>query len=822
MCGHSILETARDALFLRSLPVSQLPWVYLIIAALTFGVAAIELRLAARIRRRDTLALFLVFASFVTGCLWLAADFVSLSSIWMLYVWTGLFGTLATIHFWLSVSATFTVTEAKRLFGSVGAGALVGAIAGSALARLLVSWAETRNLVLLASLSMLLGAAVAHFALRRALRNVAGTKQEGIVALSEPVPVGAAVRSLRNDPYARLVVSFVFLSTIALTLADYLFKRRVAESIAPADLASFFATFYIALNAIALVVQVMLVGWLLDRFGVSRALIILPTLLVAGGVWAAVGTGLSTVVLLKGADGSLRHSLHRTATEVLFVPLSRAERDRAKTVSDVVGQRGGQAIASVLILIGAWAIGGGSWIAWTIAASALAAGAIAFFVRGPYLDVFRRNLGADRGRTIRSWSPLDRSALEAAVAALDGARERDVLGALEVLREQHRVDLVPALVLRHRSARVVGYALECFVEAGRRDFVTTALSLLDTDDSDLHAALLRAIAAVSPDEGILRDALNEPSRRVRATAIVELCALGQMDTDEARRRLHESMDQAAVRRAICAVLAVRPHPPLADLLAELADDNDPSVRAEAISAIAASGDAHLWPVLLAALRERALRALARQGFLDAGEVGLAFLIDALEAENLPHAIRLHVPRSISVFDSERATPALFARLGRESDAAVRHEILRALGSLARTRTTFEIDREEVTRLLATALERCQQLAAWLHAIAGAIAERPECHTATSNVPRDLLSDELAFVLEQVFHLLAFLHRGEDFRSIRRGLASYDPVKRASSHELLREVLRYDDAHTLLHLVRVCARSRIRAGPQRRGRQRSPT
>ena len=56
------------------------------------------------------------------------------------------------------------------------------------------------------------------------------------------------------------------------------------------------------------------------------------------------------VMGLKVVDGSLRYSLHRTTLETLFVPLTRELRDRVKTFIDVIGQRGGQAIASLLII----------------------------------------------------------------------------------------------------------------------------------------------------------------------------------------------------------------------------------------------------------------------------------------------------------------------------------------------------------------------------------------------------------------------------------------------------------------------------------------
>jgi hypothetical protein len=62
-------------------------------------------------------------------------------------------------------------------------------------------------------------------------------------------------------------------------------------------------------------------------------------------------------LLLKGADGVLRPSLNRMGMELLFVPIPDQLRSFAK-LTDVLGQRGGQALASLFIL-GRLARGGG-------------------------------------------------------------------------------------------------------------------------------------------------------------------------------------------------------------------------------------------------------------------------------------------------------------------------------------------------------------------------------------------------------------------------------------------------------------------------------
>ena len=62
-------------------------------------------------------------------------------------------------------------------------------------------------------------------------------------------------------------------------------------------------------------------AWLFRVIGLHRALWILPALLFVGAAGTALGGGLAAALLLKSADGSLRNSLHRTGSELLYVPL---------------------------------------------------------------------------------------------------------------------------------------------------------------------------------------------------------------------------------------------------------------------------------------------------------------------------------------------------------------------------------------------------------------------------------------------------------------------------------------------------------------------
>src|SRR4029077_4228644 len=79
---------------------------------------------------------------------------------------------------------------------------------------------------------------------------------------SEPA-FGESFRLIRRHPYLARLAGLVLVSTLAVTLADYVFKSAVARAVPPEQLASFFASFYTVLNGLALVAQLFLVSWLM-------------------------------------------------------------------------------------------------------------------------------------------------------------------------------------------------------------------------------------------------------------------------------------------------------------------------------------------------------------------------------------------------------------------------------------------------------------------------------------------------------------------------------------------------------------------------------
>ena len=778
--AHTLLETARDALFLARLPASRLAIVYLIIA-----VVAVALTQVPWGRRRATgafaLSRLLGTGSVVTFAFWAFGSWQSPLELYALYVWTGLLGSLAVLQFWMVLSDLYTLTQAKRLYSLVWTGSLLGATVGATAARFVAGRAPASALVLAAALLFGLTAVGPALVLGRA-EGRATVRPRGNASLAEGMEI------LKGDAYVRSLAVLVLVSTVALTLGDYVFKSAVARAVPAAELGAFFGGFYAVLNLLALAAQLVVGGWLFRAIGLHRALWILPVFVFVGASGVALGGGLVAALLLKGADGAFRNSVHRTGSELLYLPLADSVRARAKPLIDVVGQRGGQALASLLILSENVLARGDVVLAGAAAAVSLVWIAWVADLKGLYLDVFRAALREGTLRTAVDLPPVDLVSLETLFGALNSGDDHEVLAALDLLADEGRARLIPALILYHPSQKVVLHALSLFAREGRTDFLPVAERLLRHDDAEIRAAALRTRTQVKPEEALLRAAGSDPSPLVRATAVAGLLA-GGWGGEEARAALAALVEDGAAETslALARAIAAQPAPAFEDALLHLADGPHERVLVQVARAMGAAPSPRFLPALLGLLGRHEVRAEARRALVAYGDSGLAFLDRALGDHALPAELRRHVPRTIVLFDPPAAAAVLERHILEEPLGAVRYRILRGMNRLA-ARADVGFDPALLRRAATATVEGVLRLVHWRWVLERGARERTERAGPGHELLVQLLRDKEDQAVERLFRLLALQHRGEDFKGIYRGLRAAEPRARASSRELLENVL----------------------------------
>jgi len=794
LAAYTLLETARDALFLASLPPAELPWIYLIMAGVAVGLAELPAQgLGLAPSRR--LPVLLAFGATVT----LGFYFVGPTTHpWFLrgfYIWVGAIVTLVGVEFWVLLGDVYTITQAKRLYRSIGTGSLVGAAVGGGLARIATGWFPPQSLIALGAIVMAASALVALILGREAPLGSRGDVAETRWTLAEARDV------LLNEPYVTRLAGLVLVSSIAVTLGDFVFKNEVARHVPPDDLARFFATFYASLSALALFVQLALMGWILKALDVHRALWALPILMFGGATGVALGGGIVAAVLLKGADGALRPSLNRTSTELLFLPIPDRLRSRVKPAIDVIGQRGGQAVASLFILAQLTLGRSDAILAVSVAGLCVAWIAATAELRPHYVEMFRRALREGVLEARGGLPELDLVSLEALFASLNSQDDAEVVSALELLDAEGRTHLVPALILYHPTPSVVVRALDLFESSGRDDFVPIAERLLTHADPEVRAAALRTLSTVAPDETRLRNSLGDASPLVRATGLAGLLALAGPGEDPTPLReviLSETSPEA--RRALALAIERRPVPAFVPVLQTLISEPDPVIQAAIARSAGVLKDESFLPALLEQLRRESPRQEARAALRAYGRTGLEFLAAALADGRLPQELRRHIPRAVASFPPREAVPVLERHLLLEEDGLVRFRVLRALGRVASRHPEIPVDAPLLTTAAGQTLEALGRLEHWRGILDHRILDEKVRKTPGHQMLCALLRDKSEHAEERLFRLLGLVHRREDFRRIYRGLRSANARVRASSRELLENVLQAPMKQAVLAIV----------------------
>ncbi len=787
--GHVVLETARDALFLSSLPASRLPWTYLGIALISLVLFAIERRSQSEsVTSRAGLAGWLLAAGVITLGFWVLVTPDQVPILYAIYIWTGVVSTLVIVRFWTLAGDYFSISQAKRLFAFIGLGSILGAVAGSGLARVMVENSDPRTLVLVAATIFTASALIPMLLMPKPPERDRG----GAVEVGRENP-WTTLKRVRQDPYSWRVAAIILLSTMTFTLIDFLFKALVAENVAPERLGSYFANAYLIFNLFSLLAQLVLVRYLVvlvRRLKIDQFLCVLPGLILLGAGAIIAGLGLSAALGLKGLDGALRHSLHRTSTEMLYVPMRPASRGLIKGIIDVFGQRGGQALASILILVLAAVSAPLPVIAGLVILMTLGWAFAAHSMRPHYLSLFRRNLSEDSIESRINYPELDLASLEALIRSLNSADDGEVIAAIDLLAEQKRTDLIPALILYHPSRDVVIRSLTLFANGGRDDAVSVIDRLFDHESPEVRAAALRARSWIYPDAERIETLTHDPSPIVRAAALVGMISF--TGSAEAQRIVLEQIESGRedVQLAMAEAIRFSPSPSLDEPLIALARAQSLRVRRKAAIAMRGVRSVAYVPALLEMLAFRDLRPEARATLVAIGPDALNALELAMGQRWLDPRIRHHLPRSIHRFGVQQAVDILIQQLPDELDPTVEHKTLRALGRLADDRPDLDFDAETLARVATEKLRHTFRLLDWEDRIRTGGELDSKRRTESQELLMELLREKHSHELEHVFRLLGVLYREveEDFREMYRGASGADPRKSASARELLEDIL----------------------------------
>ncbi len=796
--AHVILETARDALFLGTVAPRHLALVYAALAGLVLIALVLNRALVRVAGRRNALIGTLMLFSYGTVVFYLVPQ--TKTTVFALYLWSGLLGTVVLVQFWMLAGQLFTVAQGKRLFGLLAAGASAGAFLGAGFAAIILRFTSVSSL-LLVSAGMFL---VASWMLT-SVTSQEVTLPPRILRPKSP-QTGSTWKLFREQRYLSRIILVVLFSTVTFLTVDYLFKSVAtramvgeanAVSAVSNELGSFFAYYYSLFGAVALLVQLLLSGYVVRRFGVLAAICILPAALLLGGAGTAMlGGMLAVVIVTKGVDGSLRHSLHRVTMELLWLPVGSDIREVAKGPVDGVLVRVTQAgVAALLFILAQMHLDTPRILSALIVASSLLWLIVVLALRAPYLAQFRSAIARE---SLEAGTELDLNSAQVLVEALSSPDAGRVVAAMELLAAKGRLGLIPSLILYHEAPLVLIKALGVIGVASRRDWVQLGQRLLTHRDVDVRIAALQALAKSGNMDGI-QDRLRDTSPAVRAHATFRVVhhesgARGQDGAIDADPRVREILDMEGAagtdaRLALLDAISDSGDELWAGVILRLADSPDLAIIEKAIWAMTTVRDQRFIPILVDRLGIRRGRGMVRAAIVSLGAPALECLETALRDTRTDRRVRLHIPKTIARFGTAHSAQFLLNQLGNEEDGMIRYKILSSLARMAADHG-IRVDRKKILQALRRNLIEHLRLLSLRTPLSQEPQESQDgrsgdqYNTDGGQLLCSLLDDKLKQSLQRCFLLLQIAHSHEDIRSAYFALLAEDRHQRANAIEFV--------------------------------------
>jgi AAA family ATP:ADP antiporter len=800
-----ILKPVRSSLFLSQFGSERLPYVYILVALVLGVVAAAFARWApqANLTRMFAGAAYFFAANLVF--FWLATSSGWAWTGFVFYVWVSIFTALMPSLFWLLANYVFYSNEGRRLFPVVMAGGLLGSIVGGALTSLLVLVVGTPGLLLtaaaiLVAVASLIGVTATHERERMSeRRSEIGREEKSRFRHSDDKPWTLVARSR----YLSMLAVLITLTTTTSTLVDYQFNTIVEQSFATMDaLTGFFGIFFAGINVIAFVLQLVVVGRLLGRFGVAAGLVLLPFALLGSSIAFLLIPQLVTAALIKSADDGLSNSVNKASVEVLYLPISLAVKNRLKAWLDMFVERISRGVAGATILVATTFFSlSPPQMSFIVIALLIPWTALAFFIQREYVEIFRDSL---RRRDISDFASQlrDQASLSLFHQVLETNDERELVYALELASGIEDPTILERVVRlsSHESAAVRTAALRFLRGASEPPLLRDFDARAHDDDPAAAAEALALWVEVEPERGYQALlAIVQHGDTERVDAILDRLELSerlvsQTDVEAFVKRRYDAPEATTRRLAARAAAYLHPQSGALTCLPKLVQDDDIDVARAAATAIGSTRYEPAFPLLVSSLGRRAVRVAARKaisrfGIETINGLGARFRDEAEELN-----VRLAIPLVIAQFDDNVAIETLFASLPRD-DRRLQYQGIKGLGKLRSKFPNLRFSRSEVERLLKGEASQLAALTSLHSGVAGVPAVL-ESHSLLLRV----LDERLEFTRERIFRLLGLVYPADAMFSAFNRIATSRPAVRASALEYLSNVLSKSHRAWILPLI----------------------
>jgi len=356
MLSYAVARPACESLFLDAHGSEALPRVWILVAVFAAVTVGIYNRFSTRV---DLVTLYGAVCVITGGLLTLLIVAWNAGvpyTGYALYVWKDIYIVVLVEIFYSFANAVFPIRNARWFYGLFGVFGSLGGIVGNLGVGELSKLIGTEQ-ALWTMIPILLGCWV----ICRVLARRAGHRPTA--SRDDKPGAGEGFAALRKSTYLLWMLALIGVVQVVITLVDYQYNGIVEELYPDKDLrTTIMGRVYAVVNTGTIVMHAS-VGPILRLLTIPRTLLSIPLLLGAAVVGFAVHPAFAAMAVAKVASKVFDYTVFRAAKEMLYIPLSYAEKTAGKALVDMLTYRVAKGGASLLLLV--LALGATSvWISW--------------------------------------------------------------------------------------------------------------------------------------------------------------------------------------------------------------------------------------------------------------------------------------------------------------------------------------------------------------------------------------------------------------------------------------------------------------------------
>jgi AAA family ATP:ADP antiporter len=805
MGAYLMGQAVGDALFLQEFP-RQLPYQMVGSALMAAVFVAIYSRLSTRMRLELLVTTVLIFFAISFALFWWLTRFHFRWVYWLVLIWVYTAGAICPMMGWTLANYTLTTREARRLFGFIGAGALLG---GAIVSFTTADMVHNKRLLpetALLGIALLLGACalLVRLLFRHAKTRLADLRRVPAAGAGAPQSFVGSLKMIRDSRYLLMITALVAVGSLTTCILGYQFKLISNDAYGgnTSGLTVFFCRFNGYMGLASFVFQAALTPLLLAGGGIRVTLFLTPVALMFSSLGVLFWQGLVTGCILRGSHYMLRFSVDKSSTELLYVPVSPEVRSQVKSFIDSFVWRSADGIAGLILMLSADLFKLSPSEVSLVNLAGLAAWIyIANRVRREYLNVLRQAIERrtlDPERTAAQ--VLDSTTIEVLAHALENSGEQQLMYGMRLFEMSRQPGWHPALrkLLDHRSPAVRQQALRLLGDAGDREILPQVEKLMGDESLDVRAEALRYLVTHEGRDPIML--LNEqsplPAHVIQGAVVTYLARCSEQDFAPAAQLILETMvsqagpDAVAARCEAARVLGmIHLTAEFHTHLVELLHDPCPEVVKQALLSAGKNCVPEVLPVIIEQLAHPQLVAAARSALVQYDTRAVGILRSYLNDGVVPLAVRRQIPQTLARISKAESAEALAHSL-LQRDPGLRCEVVKALNALRAVNPGWiprDVDYADLMN--AELIGYCRSLQI-LAALEGAWGKKRAgksvkgCERLVKRAFREHMETEL----ELIFWLLALSYPQRDIHNAFAGLQSGRPQLQANALEVLEHLL----------------------------------